>query len=141
WRDPTATNFPQGRPLPDAALLPQLGMTRISLGLALGLLAAVGVHVLLTRTRVGFRLRVLGDSPAAARYAGIPVRRTIVTVLLLSGGLAGLAGAAEVAGRAGMLDPNGLAVGFGYSGIIVAALARYNPLAVPLVALLLGGLQ
>ena len=141
WRDATVTNFPQGRRLPEAALLPQWGTSRISLGLAIGVAAALAVWVLLARTRFGFQLRVFGDSPAAARYAGIPVRRTTVTVLLLSGALAGLAGASEVAGRTGMLDPNGLAVGFGYTGIIVAALARYNPVAVPGVALLIGGLQ
>lgn len=140
WRDPTATNFPQGRRLPDAALFPEWGLTRIHLGLAVALLAAVVVHVLLARTRVGFDLRVYGDAPGAARYAGIPVRRMVVGVLALSGALAGLAGAGEVAGRAGQLDPQGLAVGFGYTGIIVAALARYNPLAVPLVAVLLGAL-
>src|SRR5680860_844796 len=141
WRDATVTNFPQGQRLPEAALLPQWGASRISLGLAIGVAAALAVWVLLARTRFGFQLRVFGDSPAAARYAGIPVRRTTVAVLLLSGALAGLAGASEVAGRTGMLDPNGLAVGFGYTGIIVAALARYNPVAVPGVALLIGGLQ
>jgi simple sugar transport system permease protein len=141
WRDPTATNFPQGRPLTDAASFPEWGLTRIHLGLAVALLAAVVVHLLLTRTRVGYDWRVYGDSPAAARYAGIPVRRTIVGVMALSGALAGLAGAGEVAGRAHQLDPEGLAVGFGYAGIIVAALARYNPLAVPLVAVLLGAVD
>jgi simple sugar transport system permease protein len=86
-------------------------------------------------------MRVVGDSPGAALYAGIPVRRTIIVVLLISGLLAGLAGAGEAAGIAHALDPNGLAVNFGYTGIIVAALARSNPIGVVAVAFLLGGLQ
>ena len=141
WRDPTATNFPQGRPLSEAAAFPEWGVTRIHLGLLVALVAAVAVSILLTRTRIGYEFRVYGDSPAAARYAGIPVGRTIISVLLLSGALAGLAGASEIGGRAHQLDPQGLAVGFGYAGIIVAALARYNPLAVPLVAVLLGAVS
>lgn len=140
WRDPTATNFPQGRPLPEAAEFAEWGLTRVHLGLGVALVAAVGVWWLLARTRAGYDLAVYGDSPSAARYAGINVRGAIVGVLLLSGALAGLAGAGEVAGRAHQLDPQGLAVGVGYTGIIVAALARYNPLAVPLVAVLLGAI-
>ena len=141
WRDPTTTNFPQGKPIPEEAYLPVLGLTRVHLGLAFAVLAAVLLWLLLARTRFGYDVRVVGDSPGAARYAGIPVPRTIVIVLLVSGGLAGLAGAGEVAGVAHMLDPNGLAVNFGYTGIIVAALARSNPLAVVVVAVLMGGLQ
>lgn len=141
WRDPNTTNFPQGKPIPEEAYLPVLGLTRIHLGLLVALLAAVLLWVLLARTRFGYDVRVVGDSPGAALYAGIPIRRTVVVVMLLSGGLAGLAGAGEVAGIAHALDPSGLAVNFGYTGIIVAALARSNPLAVVLVAVLLGGLQ
>lgn len=141
WRDPTATNFPQGQPLPQPAWFPEIGITRIHLGFGVGLIAAVLVFLLLRRTRIGYDLDVFGDSPAAARYAGIPVRRMILFVLLLSGALAGLAGASEIGGRAHQLDPAGLAVGFGYAGIIVAALARYHPLALVLVAVLLGGVD
>jgi simple sugar transport system permease protein len=141
WRDTTVSNFPQGKPFPEEAFLPVLGLTRVHLGLAAALLAAVLLWVLLSRTRFGYDVRVVGDSPGAALYAGIPLRRTIVTVLLISGALAGLAGAGEVAGIAHALDPNGLAVNFGYTGIIVAALARSNPFGVVAVAVLLGGLQ
>jgi simple sugar transport system permease protein len=139
WRDPGSTTFPQGRRIPDGAELMQLGTTRVHLGLVIAVIAAVLLHVVLTRTRWGFTWRVFGDSPAAARYAGISGRRVVLVVLLLSGALAGLAGAGEIAGRAGRLDPQGLALGLGYTGIIVAALARYNPLAVLPVAVLLGG--
>jgi ABC-type uncharacterized transport system permease subunit len=141
WRDPTSTNFPQGKPIPEDAYLPVLGLTRIHFGLFVALAAALFIWVLLSRTRFGYDVRVVGDSPAAARYAGIPIRRTVVVVLLISGGLAGLAGAGEVMGIAHALDPSGLAVNFGYTGIIVAALARSNPFAVVVIAVLLGGLQ
>jgi general nucleoside transport system permease protein len=139
WRDPGSATFPQGTRIPDAARLPTFGTTRVNLGLVVAVLAAVLLYLLLTRTRIGYRWRVFGDAPAAARYAGIPSRQVIVVVLLLSGALAGIAGATEVAGRAGRLDPTGLALNIGYNGIIVAALARYNPLAVIPVGLLLGG--
>ncbi len=141
WRDPASTNFPQGKPIPEEAYLPVFGLTRIHLGLGVALLAAALLWALLSRTRFGYDVRVVGDSEAAAWYAGIPIARTIVIVMLISGALAGLAGAGEVAGIAHALDPNGLAVNFGYTGIIVAALARSNPLVVVAVAVLLGGLQ
>lgn len=140
WRDTASPTFPQGAPLPAIARLPTFGTTRINLGLVIAVVAAIVLYLLLTRTRAGYRWRVFGDAPAAARYAGIPSRQVILVVLLLSGALAGLAGATEVAGRAGRLDPTGLALNIGYNGIIVAALARYNPLAVIPVGLLLGGI-
>ncbi len=139
-RDPTSTNFPQGRLLPEAAFLPYLEGSPVHLGLVVGVICAVIVYALLRWTRIGFEARVFGDAPAAARYAGINVKAVIFTVLILSGAIAGLAGASEVAGRAHRLDPTGLAVGFGYAGIIVAALARYHPLVVVPVAFLVGGL-
>lgn len=140
WRDPDSPTFPRGTPLPDAAVFPRWDGTRVHLGLLVALVAAVVLAVIVTRTRWGFHWRVFGDSPAAARYAGISARTVIVTILLVSGALAGLAGAGEVAGRAGRLDPNGLVLNLGYNGIIVAALARYNPLAVIPVGILLGGI-
>lgn len=140
WRDPDSPTFPRGTPLPEAAIFPRWGDTRVHLGLAVALVAAVVLAVVLARTRWGFHWRVFGDSPAAARYAGISGRTVIMTVLLVSGALAGLAGAGEVAGRAGRLDPNGLVLDLGYNGIIVAALARYNPLAVIPVGILVGGI-
>jgi simple sugar transport system permease protein len=139
-RDPTSTNFPQGQLLPEAAFLPQFGTSRLHLGLLIGIVAACLVFAMLRWSRHGFEARVFGDSPAAARYAGISVSNIVLMLLFISGALAGLAGASEVAGRAHRLDPTGLAVGFGYTGIIVAALARYHPLVVIPVAFLVGGL-
>lgn len=141
WRDPLATNFPQGRRILPEIRFDTFGTTRVHWGLVIGVVAVVVVWVLIRFTRVGFDMKVVGSSPAAARYAGIPVRRTIMTSLLLSGALAGIAGAAEVGGRAFALDPNGLQLGLGFTGIVVAALGRYNAWGVLIVALMLGGLR
>ena len=98
--------------------------------------------MLYSRTRFGFEVQVIGDSPRAARYAGMRTRRKILAVMALSGAIAGLGGASQVGDFRHMLDrPRPAAVGYGYTGIVVAALARYNPFAVVLVAFLLGGLQ
>ena len=141
WRDPAAGQFPQGLRIPVAANFPRFGTTRVHLGLVVALLAVVAVWLVLRATRFGYRMRVLGDSEEAARYAGIPVRGTVVMVLLFSGALAGIAGATEVGGLSRRLDPNSLAIGLGYAGIIVAALARLNPGGVVLVAVMLGGVR
>ena len=154
WRDPNSFSFPQGKPLPPVTHFPVLhfptdlfgigfpsGATRIHLGLAVGIGMAVLIWGLLSYTGFGYDMRVIGDSQDAARYAGIPIRRTVIIVLLVSGALAGLAGAGEVGGRAYALDPNGLVLNLGYTGIVVAALARYNPFGVVLVSILLGGLR
>jgi len=100
--------------------------------------------VLYKRTRFGFEAQVLGDSPRAARYAGMRTRRKILAVMGISGALAGIGGASQVGDFAHLLDgdPNGLQKQFyGYTGIVVAALGRYNPFAVLLCAFLIGGLQ
>lgn len=140
WRDPDATNFPQGRPIPDAARLPELS-GRLHWGLAIALVTALVVWLLVRWTRWGFELRVVGDSPAAARYAGIPVKARILGVMLLSGGLAGLAGAVQVSGLIGALEPRALTMNLGFTGIIVAALARLSPAAIVPVAVLIGALN
>jgi general nucleoside transport system permease protein len=94
------------------------------------------------RTRFGFELQVIGDSQPTARYAGMRLRRKILAVMCLSGALAGLGGASFEGDFAHQLEPTGLqSSAYGYTGIVVAALARYNPLAVVPVGFLLGGLQ
>jgi ABC-type uncharacterized transport system permease subunit len=136
WRDPMGMGFPGTAMLPESCWLPRFFGTRIHLGL---LLALVGVGLLtavLRKTVWGFHIDVIGKNAQAARYAGMAVRRHQVLVLVLSGALAGLAGMCEVGGIHLRLQ-QGLAVGYGYDGIIVAFLARLNPLAVPGVACLL----
>ena len=103
---------------------------------------AVGVWVLYSRTRFGFEAQVIGDSPRAARYAGMRTRRKILAVLCLSGAIAGIGGASQDGDFRHVLDARGLQqANYGYTGIVVAALARFNPFAVLLVAFLLGGLE
>ena len=100
---------------------------------------AAGCAVLLARTRLGFAIRVQGENPEAARYVGINALRTTLLVMLLSGGAAGLAGVGEVAGvHHKLLDPNQVSLGYGYTAIIVAWLARGQALATLITATLFG---
>ena len=136
--------FPQGKTLPDEAIWP--GWTSNSVLLPLGFLVAIGVATavwaLYNRTRFGFEVQVIGDSARAGRYAGMRTRRKIVAVMCLSGAIAGLGGASQDGDFRHQLDPKGLeGANYGYTGIVVAALARYNPFAVVVIAFLLGGLQ
>jgi simple sugar transport system permease protein len=107
-------------------------------GILLGIAAAIVLAWLLYRSRWGYEIRVIGDNPKAARYAGISLQRNILLVMMISGALAGLAGMNEVAG---LRELNGrLSKGYGFTGVIVAWLARLNPLAAILVSFLFGGL-
>jgi simple sugar transport system permease protein len=146
WRDdsPTGQVFPQGKALPEAAFWPvyEIGEVFVPFGFLLAIAVALAVWVLYARTRFGFEAQVIGDSPRAARYAGMRTRRKIVAVMCLSGAVAGVGGASQMGDFRHLLDAKGLQqANYGYTGIVVAALARYNPFAVVLVAFLLGGLQ
>jgi len=139
-----ANVFPQGKTLPDEAAWSSWSLH--GLVVPLGALVAVGLAVglwgLYGRTRFGFEVKVIGDSARAGRYAGMRTRRKILAVMCLSGAVAGLGGASQDGDFRHQLDPRGLTqANYGYAGIVVAALARYNPLAVVLIAFLLGGLQ
>jgi simple sugar transport system permease protein len=146
WRDvsgPTALVYPQGKPLAGAAWWPGFsgGGLVVPLGLVIGVVCAVVVFVLIRHTWFGYQLRVTADNSEAGRYAGMASRRNLVIVMLLSGALAGLAGASQIGDFSHVLDPSGLQQPqYGYTGIVVAALARYNPVAVVLSALFLGAL-
>lgn len=140
WRDSGFSTFPSGRPLPEGARFPEF-FNRLDIGVFIAGATAVGAWYLLNKTRWGFEVRVVGDSESAARYAGIKVPGKILGVFLLSGAFAGLAGALFVAGPAGALDPRSLNLGLGFTGIIVAALARLNLLAVIPVGILMGALN
>lgn len=124
------------------ARLPHLAgpALRINAGFLVALAAAVAVGWLLTRSTVGFEFRAVGLNPDAARTAGIDVARTFVLVMVLSGGLAGLAGAAQVLGTEYALSP-GISAGIGFTAITVALLGRASPLGTVLAGLLFGALQ
>lgn len=146
WRDLTSARarvFPLGKYLASAASWPgfNLDTTTIPFGVLVGILAAGFLWTLIRTTRFGFEMRVVGDSPAAADYAGIRTKRRIVAVMAISGAIAGLGGASQIGDFGHVLDPRGLQqAGYGYTGIVVAALSLYEPLAVILVAFLLGAL-
>jgi ABC-type uncharacterized transport system permease subunit len=107
-------------------------------GVLLGVAAAIILTWVIFRSRWGYEIRVIGDNPKAARYAGINVARNIILVMALSGGLAGLAGMNEVAA---LRELNGrFQAGYGFTGVIVAWLARLNPLGAIVVSFLFGGL-
>jgi ABC-type uncharacterized transport system permease subunit len=146
WRDttsPSALVFPQGKYLVPAADWPGIaaGSFTVPFGFVAGVVLAVLLLALIRFTRFGFEMRVMGDSTPAATYAGMRTRRKIVAVMALSGGLAGVGGASQIGDFGHVLDPRGLQQAqYGYTGIVVAALALYNPLAVVVVSILIGAL-
>ncbi|MGI9252709.1 MAG: ABC transporter permease [Thermomicrobiales bacterium] len=145
WKDPAAFGFPGTPQFPEAAWLPNWGTTRVHLGLLFGVAAAGILWIMMRRTRWGYEIGIMGESARAARYAGMPTRRTILLVMALSGALCGLAGMSEVAGIPHQLQRN-LSPGYGYTAIIVAWVGRLHPagiiaVAFFLAALLVGGDQ
>jgi ABC-type uncharacterized transport system permease subunit len=137
WRDPDGFNFPESRIFSDAATLPLiLDGTRLHLGWILALLVVLSAWILMARTIIGFQIKVIGEAPAAGRYAGFSVNKVIWFALMLSGGAAGLAGLVEVAGPIGQLLPS-ISPGYGFTAIIVAFVGRLHPLGVLLAGLLL----
>ena len=127
WKDPLGYNFPQTRTFEAVTQVPRLfSGSRLNMGLLLALLGAGLVWLYLFRTHAGYAQQVGGVAPAAARYAGFSSRRALWTALLVSGGLAGLAGALEVAGPIGQLTPY-VPVGYGFAAIIVAFVGRLHP--------------
>ncbi|MFN3262362.1 MAG: ABC transporter permease [Pikeienuella sp.] len=138
-KDPMGMGWPKSEALAREARLPRIveGL-RLHWGFGLALIAALIVWLVQSRTTLGFEMRAVGENPAAARYAGMPVERTIALTALLSGGLAALAGFSEVSGLKGNLTLD-LSPGFGYAGVIVAMLALLHPLGVVLSALFVAG--
>ena len=138
WRDPEGFGFPGTAPFPQEAILPRL-VGRVHLGVVFALLAALVIWIIMSRTRWGYEIRVIGENPRAARYSGISIGKNMLLVMLLSGGLSGLAGMVQVSGIAHRLY-QGLTTGYGFTAIIVAWLAHLNPWGVVLVAFLMAAL-
>lgn len=137
WKDPMGYNFPQTITFPAVARIPRLieGL-RANIGLLIAGFVVIACWVFQFRTFRGFQLLVAGLAPAAARYAGFSSRAALWTPLLLSGGLAGLAGALEVAGPVGQLTPY-IPVGYGFAAIIVAYVGRLHPVGIVFAAVLM----
>jgi general nucleoside transport system permease protein len=149
WRDLSTIqtrSFPQSVALKESQFWPTIHVFGVTV--PFGFLLALGVSFVLwglfRMTRFGFEMNVIGDSQRAARYSGMRTRRKILAVMAISGAVAGLGGASQIGDFSHVLDasPQGLqGANYGYTGIVVAALGRYNPFAVFLVGVLLGGLQ
>ena len=130
WRDPDGYGFPQTALFSATATAPILMEgTRVHLGVLVALLAAVAGWVVLMRSVIGFQLRVVGQAPRAARFAGFNQNRLVWLSLMVGGGLAGLAGMFEVTGPVGQLTPK-ISPGYGFTAIIVAFLGRLHPIGV-----------
>jgi ABC-type uncharacterized transport system permease subunit len=139
WRDPESF-FLQTAVIPEAAFFPRLlPGSRLHLGFALAIGSAVLVYALLWRTVAGYEIRAVGSNERAARYRGISVGMTVVLVMAISGALAGLAGGGEVAGLHHRLRLD-ISTGYGFTGIIIALLARLNPAGAVVAAIFFGAL-
>lgn len=138
WKEPKQ-NVGQTSRIPESLLLPDIPGTKISVGFLLAVLMAVLIYLFFKYTTTGYQISVIKNSLTAARYAGINIKKNILTVLTISGGLAGLAGFVQVTGVVGRVQaamPNNA----GYTAIVIAYLANFNPIAVIIVSILFGGL-
>jgi simple sugar transport system permease protein len=137
WKDPEGYNFPQTITFLPMTKIPRLiSGFRTDVGAVLAIFLVVIFWVFVYRTYAGFQLQVGGLAPAAARYAGFSARRSLYTALLLSGAMAGLAGALEVAGPIGQLNPY-VPAGYGFAAIIVAFVGRLNPVGIVFASILM----
>ncbi|PYE23087.1 nucleoside ABC transporter membrane protein [Rhizobium sp. PP-CC-3A-592] len=139
-RDPASLNKPSTLALPADYMIGAIPGMDVHWGLVIAVLACILSYVLIEATRFGFAARMAGGNVRAAQIQGLPVGRLIVGFTAIAGSFAGLAGMLEVAAVQGSANAS-LAAGYGYTGILVAFLARHNPLAIILIAILLGGLE
>ncbi|TVQ08413.1 MAG: ABC transporter permease [Leptolyngbya sp. DLM2.Bin27] len=138
-RDPAFVSKPSSFEIDPSAWLGTLPTTRIHWGLVYGLVASAVAYILIQRTTFGFAARTAGGNVRAARIAGLPVGQLTLAVCFLAGSCAGLAGMVEVAAVQRRLNES-IVSSYGYAGILVAFVARHNPLATVLVSVLLGGI-
>ena len=139
-RDPATLNKPSSYPIGEANMLGMIGDSSIHWGLIFGLVTCLLMWFLMKRTVFGFSVDITGGNVRAAQISGLPVGRLIVVSCFLGGAAAGLAGMLEIAAVQGRANTS-LNAGYGYAGILVAFLARHNPLAIIPVAVLLGGIR
>ncbi|MCH8506112.1 MAG: ABC transporter permease [Ectothiorhodospiraceae bacterium] len=139
-RDPASLNNPSTFPLDWNVMIGEIPGTTIHWGFGFAVVACIVCWVLVNRTTFGFAARMIGGNPQAAKLSSIPVGRVLLLACGLGGAAAGLAGAVEVAAVHGAANSS-LAVGYGFTGILVAFIARQNALAIIAVAILLGGLE
>ena len=138
-RDPSSANKPSTMPIGDAYRVGSMPGTDVHWGLAAGIILAIALWILMSRTTFGFAARMTGGNPRAAKAQGLPVGWLMVVCCMIAGACAGLAGFFEVAAIHGQANAS-LVAGYGFTGILVSFLARHNPLAVVPVAILFGAL-
>ena len=138
-RDPASLNKPSTWPIGDSNMIGTIPGTDVHWGLVLGIVACLVIYAWLRFTTWGFAMAVIGGNPKTARMMGLDVGRYVLLACGAGGAMAGLAGMVEVAAVHGKANAS-LAVGYGYSGILVSFLARHHPLAIIPVAILLGGI-
>ena len=138
-RDPTNPNKPSTKPIGDANMVGNIPGTEVHWGLVAGIVLAIALWVLMNRTKFGFAARITGGNVRAARAQGLPVGRLVVISCAIAGACAGLAGYFEVAAVQGRANAS-IAAGYGFTGILVAFLAKQNPLAIIPVSIFLGGI-
>jgi ABC-type uncharacterized transport system permease subunit len=143
WKGKTKFGFPYTDDLPDSAILGLLPGSRIHYAtLILAMVSLVLLGMFIYRTRFGYEVRVVGENPDAAKYAGINFFKTTLMIMVISGGVAGLAGVGEVAGLHHHLSyPASISSGYGFTAIIVAWLAKLNPYYVVLSSLFFAGIM
>jgi ABC-type uncharacterized transport system permease subunit len=135
WKDPHGSGQPQSKPLAHQAVLPKIFGSQLNLGLIIAAAAALGIWLVLKKSGWGFALRVAGGNPTAAKRAGLPVNRLVISSMVVGGALAGLGGALNLAGVETQLRP-GITASFGYVAFLASYLARHSPLRVVAVAVL-----
>jgi simple sugar transport system permease protein len=140
FRNPN-TAFPQGRLISASAKLQSFGDSRLYPTIFVAIIIAVALYWVVKRTEFGYRINVIADSSKAAHYAGINSKRTTISVMLISGALAGLGGAMLIVGPYGKIEPSVVNLGYGYAGIVIAALARNNLAAIVVSGILFSGLR
>lgn len=138
-RDPSSANKPSTMPIGDAYRIGSMPGTEVHWGLAAGIVLAIALWVLMSRTTFGFAARMTGGNARAAKAQGLPVGMLMVVSCMIAGACAGLAGFFEVAAIHGQANAS-LVAGYGFTGILVSFLARHNPIAVVPVAVLFGAL-
>ncbi len=140
WKDPVSFGFPMTKEFSPGAVIGMIGGTRINWGILLCLLLGVMVWVFFRYTRLGYELKAGGENPRAARYAGMPFNGLVILVMVAGGALAACAGFVEVSANLNRLQPS-VMVGYGYTAIVVAWLARLSPPFIGMASYLLAGLR
>jgi ABC-type uncharacterized transport system permease subunit len=140
WKDPASFGFPMTSEFSAGGVVGTIGASRLNWGIAVCIAAGLAIWIFLRFTRLGFELKAGGENPRAARYARLSYDRLVILVMVLSGMLAGWAGFLEASANLNRLQPSIMA-GYGYTAIVVAWLARLNPLMIATASFLLAGLR